>query len=182
MACLFGIVHNSELLEPDSKAEVSSAFLQLAPSTVNASHDSDPDGFTSCNNLFQLIDLKLQEIINGTTTLGEVNQIAPPVPECLLDPNLPGRLYERMATTGGLIEMGGTTVVLAHKQEVMAENLTEAEIVAAAYLGKNSRWLVLFMSDLGLPFPGPMPIAEDNAATRIIAHLGKISASGFGQE
>jgi hypothetical protein len=30
------------------------------------------------------------------------------------------------------------------------------------------------MSDLGLPFQGPIPIAEDNAATRIIAHSGKI--------
>ena len=31
------------------------------------------------------------------------------------------------------------------------------------------------MSDLGLPFQGPIPIAEDNAATRIIAHSGKIT-------
>ena len=31
------------------------------------------------------------------------------------------------------------------------------------------------MSDLGLPFQGPIPIAEDNAVTRIIAHSGKIT-------
>ena len=31
------------------------------------------------------------------------------------------------------------------------------------------------MSDLGLPFQGPIPIAEDNAATRIIAHSGKVT-------
>jgi hypothetical protein len=31
------------------------------------------------------------------------------------------------------------------------------------------------MSDLGLPFQGPIPIAEDIAATRIIAHSGKVT-------
>jgi hypothetical protein len=43
----------------------------------------------------------------------------------------------------------------------MAENSTEAEIDAAAFLGKILRWMVLFMSDLGWPFQGPIPIAED---------------------
>jgi hypothetical protein len=40
--------------------------------------------------------------------LVEVNRLAPPVTECLVNTNLPGGLYERMATTGGSIEMGGT--------------------------------------------------------------------------
>jgi hypothetical protein len=81
-----------------------------------------------------------------------------------------------MATTGGSIEMGGTIVVpIAHKQDVMAENSTEAEIDVATYLGKILRWLVLFRSDLGLPFQGPIPIAEDKAATRTIAHSSKIT-------
>jgi hypothetical protein len=31
----------------------------------------------------------------------------------------------------------------------------------------------LLMEDIGLPFDGPVPIAEDNYATRIIAHNGK---------
>jgi hypothetical protein len=38
-----------DFLEPDQKPLVS--FFQLAPSVVNASHDSDPDGFTSCDRL-----------------------------------------------------------------------------------------------------------------------------------
>jgi hypothetical protein len=72
--------------------------------------------------------------------------------------------------------MGGTTVIqIASKQTTMAHNSTEAEIDAASYLGKILRWLVLFMGDLGLPFQGPIPIAEDNAATRPIAHAGKIT-------
>jgi hypothetical protein len=106
----------------------------------------------------------------ATTIMGQVNHLAPPVTECLVNANLPGGgLYERMATTGGSIEMSGTTIIqIAAKQTTMAVN-SHAE----SFLGKILRWLVLFMSDLGLPFQGPIPIAEDNAATRIIAHSGK---------
>jgi hypothetical protein len=31
------------------------------------------------------------------------------------------------------------------------------------------------MDDIGLPFEAPIPTAEDNAATRIIVHTGKIT-------
>jgi hypothetical protein len=31
------------------------------------------------------------------------------------------------------------------------------------------------MSDIELPFQGPIPTAEDSAATRIIAHSGKVT-------
>jgi hypothetical protein len=31
------------------------------------------------------------------------------------------------------------------------------------------------MDDLGLALDGPIPVAEDNAATRIIAHTGKLT-------
>ena len=31
------------------------------------------------------------------------------------------------------------------------------------------------MSDLGLPFQGAIPVAEDTAVTRIIAHSGKVT-------
>jgi hypothetical protein len=81
-----------------------------------------------------------------------------------------------MATSGGSIEMGGATVIsIAQKQTTVCESSTEAELAAAAYLRKILRWLVLFMNNMGLPFLGPIPIAEDNAATRIIAHSGKIT-------
>jgi hypothetical protein len=46
---------------------------------------------------------------------------------------------------------------------------------AATRLGKGHRWVRLYMEDLGLPFTAPIPAAEDNAATRIIAHTGKIT-------
>jgi hypothetical protein len=81
-----------------------------------------------------------------------------------------------MATTGGAIEMGGTTVIpVAHKQDVMSAHSTKAKIDAATYLGKILRWLVCFMSNLGLPLKGTICIAEDNAVTRIIVHSGKIT-------
>jgi hypothetical protein len=31
------------------------------------------------------------------------------------------------------------------------------------------------MDDLGLPFESPIPVAEDNTTTRIIAHTGKVT-------
>jgi hypothetical protein len=69
--------------------------------------------------------------------MAEVNCLAAPVTECLVDANLPGGLYERMAMTGDSIEMGGTTVIqVTSKQSTMAHNSTEAELDAASFLGK----------------------------------------------
>jgi hypothetical protein len=42
------------------------------------------------------------------------------------------------------------------------------------HLGKALCWLHLFMDDIGLTFDRPVPVAEDNAATHIIAHTGKL--------
>jgi hypothetical protein len=44
-------------------------------------------------------------------------------------------------------------------------------MTADNHLGKALPWLHLFMDDLGLAFEGP----EDNAATGIIAHTGKLT-------
>ena len=63
------------------------------------------------------------------------------------------------------------------KQMTMVENSTEAKIAAAAFFGRILCWLVLFMSNLGLPFQGPIPTAKDNVATRIIAYSGKITCN-----
>jgi hypothetical protein len=173
---------NFDLLDPNINAHVGSAFVEVIPTTPNTYDESDPMGFTSCDNLFQSIDFSTNApkndmpAVSVASLMAEVNRLAPPVTECLVDANLPGGLYERMATTGGSVEMNGTTVIqVAAKQTMMAHNSTEAELDAASFLGKILRWLVLFMSDLGLPFQGPIPIAEDNAATRIIAHAGKIT-------
>ena len=168
---------NFELLEPDLVSQVNSLNIEIIPSNFNVPVNSDPTAFTSCDNLFQTFGDTLQDADRPSSfSPANVSRLAPPVTECLVDANLPGGLYERMATTGGSIEMGGTTVIhVCKKQDTMAENSTEAEIDAAAFLGKILRWLVLFMSDIGLPFQSPIPIAEDNSATRIIAHSGKVT-------
>jgi hypothetical protein len=153
------------------------------------SFDSNPTSFTSCKDfhLFhaeskqspltdntRLVSLKQQGNLTNEQQEAKIIRISPPIAECLVNANLRGGLYERVATSGGSIKMGGATVIsIAQKQTTMAESSTEAEIAAAAYLGKILRWLVLFMNDMGLPFLGPIPIAEDNAVTRIIAHSGK---------
>jgi hypothetical protein len=68
----------------------------------------------------------------------QVNRlVAPPVPECLVNPNLTGGLYERMVMTGRSIEMNGITVIqIAAKQTTMAENSTKAKTHAVLFLGK----------------------------------------------
>jgi hypothetical protein len=48
-------------------------------------------------------------------------------------------------------------------------------MTAANHIGKALRWLHLYVDDLGLAFDGPVPVAEDNVATRIIAHTGKLT-------
>jgi hypothetical protein len=47
---------NFDLLYPDLAAHVGSAFVEIIPATYNPSHESDPEGFTSCDNLFQSLD------------------------------------------------------------------------------------------------------------------------------
>jgi hypothetical protein len=72
--------------------------------------------------------------------------------------------------------MSGTCVFpYCRKSDTAVENTTEAEMTAGNHLGKALRWLHLFMDDLGLAFDGPVPVAEDNSATRIIAHTGKLT-------
>jgi hypothetical protein len=90
-----------------------------------------------------------QKDVAVNTIKGEINRMSPPITECLVNANLPEGLYERMATSGGSIEMGETAdISIAQKQTTMAESSTEAELAAAAYLGKILRWLVLFMNDM----------------------------------
>jgi hypothetical protein len=171
---------NFYILDPPLVAQVNLLNLEIVPTQANTPHDSDPAGFTSCDNFFLTHEAPMgkrspltdgaipnstqkSEVAVDTTIKGEINRISPPITECLVNANLPGGLYERMATSGGSIEMGGTTVIsIAQKQTTMAESSTEAELAAAAYLGKILRWLVLSMNNMGLPF---------------IAHSGKITCN-----
>jgi hypothetical protein len=116
-------------------------------------------------------DPSLQPLADSSTN---VILARAPFTEAHADSNLPGGIFERLAQAGASIEIGGTTVItICKKQDTMADNSTVAEIGAANLTIKSIRWLRLFMADIGLPFDGPIPVAEDNAATRIIAHAGK---------
>jgi hypothetical protein len=84
---------NFELVSPDVNAHhVSLAFVEVIPLNHNPSHESDPDGFTSCDNLFQ--SFNPTEKVNIAAILVEVNRLAPLVTECLADANLPAGLYK----------------------------------------------------------------------------------------
>jgi hypothetical protein len=50
-------------------------------------------------------------------------------------------------------------------------------MTACNHLGKSLCWLHIFMDILALAFDGHIPVAEDNAATHIIAHTGKLTPS-----
>jgi hypothetical protein len=96
--------------------------------------------------------------------------------ESYVDANLPGGIFEKTPFIGFAISMPGTCVFThCRKAATPAENTTEAEMDAANQLGRALRWMHILMKDIGLPFDGPVPVAEDNSATRIIAHTGKIT-------
>jgi uncharacterized protein YlaN (UPF0358 family) len=64
----------------------------------------------------------------------------------------------------------GTCVIsVAKKQVTKMGNSTEAEIEAAYYITKLLLWVRQLMEDLGIPYSDPIPVAEDNLATRMIA-------------
>jgi hypothetical protein len=134
-----------------------SADVPLDPPTTP---DLDPDAF-----------------IPGTsadTSFGPDSQA--PYTESFVDANLPGGIFEKTPYLGFAISMSGTCVFpFCRKCDTATENTTEAEMTAANHLGKGLRWLHLLMDDLGIAFDGPIPVAEDNAATRIIAHTGKLT-------
>jgi hypothetical protein len=99
-----------------------------------------------------------------------------PFTESFVDANLPGGNYEKTLFLGFSIEMAGTCVFpLCCKADAPSGNTTESEMDTANRNGKSLCWMRLYMDDIGLPFEAPTPSAEDNSATQIIAHTGKIT-------
>jgi hypothetical protein len=100
-----------------------------------------------------------------------------PFTESFVDANLSGGIFEKTPFLGFTIEMSGTCVFpLCCKAKTPAGNTTESEMDAAIRVGEgHTRWIHLFMDALGLPFEAPIPAVEDNSATRIIAHTGKVT-------
>jgi hypothetical protein len=110
----------------------------------------------------------------NATSFGPASQA--PYTESWVDASLPGGIFEKTPYIGFGICMSGTCVFSPFcKAPALAENTTEAEMDAGNQNGKGIHWLHLFMQYLGIPFDGPIPVAEDNAATCIIADTGKIT-------
>ena len=86
-------------------------------------------------------------------------------------------LFDHRNLLGGLTLMGGTVVDWhCHKQQTMADNSTVAEVFAALeQQGKKIAWTHLFVLDMGIPYNGPIPMAEDNSVMRSIADGGKVT-------
>ena len=99
----------------------------------------------------------------------------PPYMEAGVDANFNGGLAERRSMMGGYITMNGTVIfAFCKKIIVFIGNATEGEIHGAYYMGKNIVWIRQIMEDLGIPFKGPTPCAEDNRATQLAANAGKV--------
>ena len=114
--------------------------------------------------------------------IGEINWIAAleklfgPYTEGGIDANFLGGLIEHASIMGGWIGINGTAILcFSRKNNVPAHNATDAEINAAFYIGKVVLWIRQIMEDLGIPYQGPIHIAEDNRATQLTANSGKIS-------
>ena len=83
---------------------------------------------------------------------------------------------EHASIMGGWIGINGTAIIcISRKNNVPAYNATDAENNAAFYIGKVVLWIRQIMEDLGIPYRGPIHIAEDNRATQLAAKSGKIS-------
>ena len=102
--------------------------------------------------------------------------LRPPFMDTFADAAFGTHLFDCKNFTGGLATMAGMAIgYICRKQQMLAENSTVAEIFGAMEMGKFIQWLCLFMLDLGVPYHGPIAMAEDNNAMHLIAHGGKVT-------
>ena len=87
-----------------------------------------------------------------------------------------GSVFETIGFTGLiLIGLGTAFYFLSQKQATAAYNTAESELYAATTGGKTVKWTRVWFEDMGIPFSAPTPMGEDNEATHIIAHAGKLT-------
>jgi hypothetical protein len=84
-------------------------------------------------------------------------------------------LWDSLVLSFLLLALFPTIIALSQKQAMSAYNTTKSELYAATSAGKIAKWLRVWMSDIGLPYTAPIPMGEDNEATRIIGHAGKLT-------
>jgi hypothetical protein len=101
-----------------------------------------------------------------------------PYMESWVDACLPSGLFEKSPYTGFGTCISGTYVFpLSQSSYTCQKYYGSQNRYAGDQSGKAIQWLRIFMGDIVIPFggPNPIPVAEDNAATCIIAHTGKLT-------
>ena len=82
------------------------------------------------------------------------------------DADYAGDLKTRSSTTGGVIQLLGSTLYCRSTlQRSVATSTTEAEYMAICDLAKELMWLIKILQDMGVPWraqPRPVPVYEDN--------------------
>ena len=67
--------------------------------------------------------------------------------------------------TGGLVMLAGAPIIwFSRKQKTIAHSTAEAEIMAAADITKTVLWMRNIHEELGIVFPQPLEVKEDNQA------------------
>jgi hypothetical protein len=67
--------------------------------------------------------------------------------------------------TGGLVMLAGAPIIwFSRKQRTIAHSTAEAEIMAASDMTKTILWLRSIHEELGMKFPEPLEVKEDNQA------------------
>ena len=82
------------------------------------------------------------------------------------DADYAGDLKTRRSTTGGVIQlMGSTLYCRSTLQRSVATSTTEAEYMSICDLAKELKWLMNMLTDMGVTWraqPRPVPVYEDN--------------------
>jgi hypothetical protein len=113
--------------------------------------------------------------VQSCDSTSPITVLTPPPIEGEMDANH-GSVFETIGFTGlVLISLGTAFYYLSQKQATAAYNTAESELYAATTGGKTVKWTRVWLEDFGVPLMAPVPMGEDNEATRIIAHAGKLT-------
>jgi hypothetical protein len=108
-------------------------------------------------------------------SISPITVLTPPPTEGEMDANH-GSVFETVGFSGVvLLSLGTVFFFLSQKQATTAYKTEESELYAATAAGKVVKWVRVWMADMGIPFQDPIPMGEDNEATRIIGHAGKLT-------
>ena len=169
-----GIEVSFEELDSDSIKECMTYSVEATRDTkeclIAGIHDDD------INVDFNIPLDQLDEQVGEINIIAALEKLFAPYTEGGIDAKFYGGLVEHASIMGGWIGINGTAIIcISIKNNVPAYNATDAEINTVFYIGKVVLWIRQIMEDLGIPYNGPIHIAEDNRATQLADNSGKIS-------